>query len=104
MSAEHAGLTDEAESIFRGLGYDIERGVDGLHATRKWRTVHVTTGEPTNEEPAAGLRCFVARADRADDLCDELCEGEYPYDWAVIGVHDDGYDVLHPSAPALEAP
>ena len=44
MSAEHAGLTDEAESIFRGLGYDIERGVDGLHATRKWRTVLVTTG------------------------------------------------------------
>ncbi|MDZ7746352.1 MAG: hypothetical protein U5K28_07500 [Halobacteriales archaeon] len=104
MSAEHAELTDEAESIFRGLGYETDRGVGELYATRKWRTVHVTTEEPTSDPPAAGLRCFVARADRADELCTDLSESDYPYDWAVISVHDDGYDVLHPDAPTLEAP
>jgi len=104
MSAERAELTERAESIFRELGYETERGVNGLHATRKWRTVHVTTGEPTVDEPSAGLRCFVACADRATDLCAELRAGDYPYDWAVIRVHDEGYDVLHPTATTLEAP
>jgi xanthine/CO dehydrogenase XdhC/CoxF family maturation factor len=104
MGAATSRLAQQAESIFRDLGYEVERANGELRATRKWRTVHVTTEPPSEAATTGRLRCFVAEARRAETVRDELLAADHPYDWAVVAVHDDGYDVLHPDAGTLEAP
>ncbi|MFC7175805.1 DUF7116 family protein [Halosegnis marinus] len=104
MGAVTTPLGTEAESIFRDLGYDVEHHGGELRATRRWRTVYVTTAAPDEAPDHGEFRCFVARADRATDVRDELCRADHPYDWAVVAVGEDGYDVLHPDAGTLRAP
>jgi hypothetical protein len=93
-----------AESIFRDLGYDIESSGSELKATRKWRTVYVTTDDPEEASNHGRLRCFVVDDDRATAVRDKLVRTDQPYDWAIVAVTDDGYDVLHPDAGTLQAP
>ena len=104
MGAVSTPLIDEAGEIFRDLGYDVERDGEELRATRKWRTVHVTTAEPSNAREDGTLRCFVADADRAEAVRDRLLRTDQPYDWAIVAVDDEEYDVLHPDAGTLQAP
>ena len=59
-------LAARAESIFRDLGYEVEWYGEELRATRKWRTVHVTTKSPEEAPETGEFRCFVVEADRAD--------------------------------------
>lgn len=104
MGAVTTPLIDEAEEIFRELGYDVERDGEELRATRKWRVVHVTTASPAEARDDGTLRCFVARAERAERVQQELLNSTPPYDWAVVSVGEDDYDVLHPDADVLPAP
>lgn len=98
-------LVEEAKSIFQRLGYEVEESGPELRATRKWRTVYVTTVPPEDAPTHGDLRCFVARADRAYGLRDTLLQATPEYDWAVIGVDEDGdYEVLHPDPDVLPAP
>lgn len=104
MGAVSTSLVEEARSIFTDLGYEVTEEGEELRAERKWRTVHVTTTDPEEASAHGGLRCFVAREDRAGDVRDRLLSLEPDYDWAVISVDGDGYSVLHPSADVLPAP
>lgn len=104
MGAVSTSLDDEARSIFTDLGYEVTEAGDELRAERKWRTVHVTTADPEEASAHGGLRCFVAREDRAEEVRDRLLSLEPDYDWAVISVDGDDYRVLHPNAGVLPAP
>jgi hypothetical protein len=104
MGAVSTPLINEAGEIFRDLGYEVERDGEELRATRKWRTVHVTTAEPSSARDDGTLRCFVAEADRAMRIRRELHESTPPYDWAVVSVAENGYEVLHPDPDVLPAP
>lgn len=105
MGAVSTPLIEEARSIFRDLGYEVSTDGDELRAERKWRVVHVTTADPCEAPSTGRLRCFVADADRARRVREELLETGPDYDWAVIGVDDGGdYRVLHPDADVLPAP
>jgi hypothetical protein len=104
MGAVSTSLDEEARSIFTDLGYDVTEAGEELRAERKWRTVHVTTADPEEASAHGGLRCFVAREDRAGDVQDRLLSLEPDYDWAVVSVDGDDYRVLHPSADVLPAP
>ncbi len=104
MGAVSTSLVEEARTIFTELGYEVTEEGTELRAERKWRTVHVTTADPEDAGSHGGLRCFVARDDEATDVRERLLEAEPDYDWAVLGVDDDGYRVLHPSADVLPAP
>ncbi|MFB6117818.1 hypothetical protein [Halosegnis sp.] len=104
MAAATTRLAARAASIFRDLGYEVEEHGEELRATRKWRTVHVTTQSPSEAPDVGRLRCFVVERERARAVRDRLRAGEFPYDWAVVAVNDDGYDVLHPDAGTLAAP
>jgi len=104
MAAATTRLAARAESIFRDLGYDVERYGEELRATRKWRTVHVTTQSPEETPETGQFRCFAVETDRAEAVREELRAGDHPYDWAVVAVGDDDYDVLHPDAGTLQAP
>ncbi len=104
MGAVNTSLVEEARSIFTDLGYEVTDEGDEFRAERKWRVVYVTTATP-EEAPSHGrFRCFVAREERADEIREELLDAEPSYDWAVVGVSDDDYHVLHPSASVLPAP
>lgn len=104
MGAVTTPLARTAESIFRDLGYEVERHGSELKATRKWRTVYVTTETPAEAPERGQLRCFVAERERAEAVRDELLGSDRPYDWAVVAVGGDDYDVLHPDAGTLRAP
>jgi hypothetical protein len=93
--------TTEARDVFRELGYSVSADGREFVAERKWRRVLVTAlCMDTDElEPylADGgetprLRCFVTWIENAADLQQHLTEVKPPYDWAVIGVDDDGDD------------
>lgn len=104
MGAVSTRLIDEAGDIFRELGYEVERDGEELRATRKWRVVHVTTEDPAEAREDGTLRCFVAREDEAEGVRRGLLDATPPYDWAVVAVGEDDYEVLHPDADVLPAP
>ncbi|MFC6942957.1 hypothetical protein ACFQE8_23870 [Salinirubellus sp. GCM10025818] len=104
MGVVNTTLDDRARAVFSDLGYEVTREGDELRAERRWRTVYVTTQEPAEAETHGRLRCFVAPAERAASVRDDLLARAPDYDWAVIGVEDDDYTVLHPDADVLPAP
>jgi len=104
--------SEDARAIFSRLGYSISGDGPEFVAERKWRTVRVTAlsddedlrgrrlladgGEPSN---AYRFRCFVAPKSVTGDVQHRLESVDPGYEWAVIGVDDDGeYDVYRPSA------
>ncbi|MDR9382201.1 MAG: hypothetical protein RI560_11120 [Natronomonas sp.] len=105
MGAVSTSLVEEARTVFRDLGYELTAEGGEFRAERKWRTVYVTTADPEEANTHGRLRCFVTRAERAAEVRDRLLAIEPDYDWAVIGIDEDGeYRVTHPSADVLPAP
>ena len=105
MGVVNTTLDDRARAVFTDLGYDVTPEGGELRAERKWRTVYVTTKEPADAATHGRLRCFVAPVERATAVRDELLSRAPDYDWAVVGVEEDGgYTVLHPDADVLPAP
>lgn len=98
MAAVSTPLTEYASSIFTDLGYSVSRTDSELRAERKWRVVHVTCSTPSTIPPDGQHRCFVTDTDDATDTYRRVAMADPDYDWAVIGVDDDGeYDVYRPS-------
>lgn len=104
MAAVSTSLDERARTIFTDLGYEVTPDRGEFRAERKWRTVYVTTEDPDAAPAYGSLRCFVAPRDRAESLREDLLARGPDYDWAVVGVDDEGYTVLHPSAAVLSAP
>lgn len=96
MAAVSTSLDEQARSIFDDIGYTVSRTEDGLRASHKWREVGVTVLEDNIAIPDSGeMRCFVTAASDAESVGNRLERRDVPYDWAVIGVHEDGgYDVI----------
>jgi hypothetical protein len=96
MAAVSTSLDERARSIFDDIGYTVSRTDDGLRAAHKWREVGVTVVDDEVSLPEDGeMRCFVTRASEAETVGERLQRRDPPYEWAVIGVHEDGgYDVI----------
>ncbi|PSP63604.1 hypothetical protein BRC76_02650 [Halobacteriales archaeon QH_8_67_36] len=96
MAAVSTSLDEQARSIFDDIGYTVSRTEDGLRAAHKWREVGVTVLDDDAVIPESGeMHCFVTRASEAPALGDRLSRMDVPYDWAVLGVREDGgYDVV----------
>lgn len=95
MAAVTTALRDRAHTIFSDLGYDVSDDGDELRATRKWRSVRVTCGEPEQVPEEGEFRCFVTSDDAASTAVRRLAIAEPDYEWAVLAVGDEGeYDVL----------
>ncbi|MFT4945851.1 MAG: hypothetical protein ACI8TL_000078 [Natronomonas sp.] len=94
MSAVSTSLQKEAESIFTDLGYEVTPEGSEIQAQRKWRVVQVTPMAEPSEPPSSGdLRCFVTHAKTVPTLEEKLDAADLEYEWAIIGVEDDGYTV-----------
>lgn len=99
MGAVTTSLIERASSIFADLGYSVSRTESELRAERKWRVVRVTCSEPSTIPSEGQHRCFVTRMEDATATYRRVSMAEPEYDWAVIGVEDDGdYDILRPSS------
>lgn len=96
MGAVTTSLDEQARSIFDDLGYTVSRTGTELQAEHQWRVVTVSVVDPQDPIPEDGdLRCFVTRRTDATRLCRRLDRRDPEYDWAIIGVDEDGgYDVL----------
>jgi hypothetical protein len=94
MGTVNTDLRTEAESIFTDLGYTVTAEGGEFRAERKWRVVQVTPMAEPETPPSAGeLRCFVTWEGRVDRLERRLARENPDYEWAVIGVSEDGYEV-----------
>jgi len=99
MAAVTTSLAERASSIFADLGYTVSRTESELRAERKWRVVRVTCSTPSTIPTDGQHRCFVTQSDDAAATYRRVAMADPAYDWAVIGVDDDGeYDVYRPSA------
>lgn len=101
--------TEEARTVFERLGYTIDDHGSEFTAERKWRRVQVTplcADDATAPEsvlgnesgPTARLRCFVTWMPCTGELREYLRSAKPPYDWAIIGISDDDFEVVHPEA------
>ena len=89
MGTVTTSLSQQAQSIFDDLGYDVSTDGAEFRATRKWRVVQVTPMAEPRDPPTSGdLRCFVTYAEQVDDLERHLCRSDVEYEWAIIGVRD----------------
>ncbi|OVE86367.1 DUF7116 family protein [Natronolimnobius baerhuensis] len=100
-------LAEQARSIFAELGYTVEGTGPEFRAERAWKVVHVNTVLEDDELPTASsgqFHCFVAEPDDADTLEEKLTRTEPSYEWAIIVVDGDDYQVERaPPGPRVSA-
>lgn len=110
---------EQARSIFTDLGYTVSDDSDDgypseepahdltttetpdtgaeseFRATREWKEVRVTAVAESAATPRSGtLRCFVTWREHAPALRKQLTEADPEYEWAVLGVAENGeYEV-----------
>lgn len=105
MGTVNTQLVEEARSIFTRLGYTVSGSGTEFTAERGWKAVRVTTmSEPTEPPESGGLRCFVTRRPDAREIRRRLVRTDPDYDWAIISVANDDYEVIRaPPGPEVTA-
>lgn len=95
MAAASTPPTEQARAIFDDLGYSVSGAGREFRATRDWKEVRVTAVGDDVDAPADGTyRCFVAWDGEASALERRLRSADLPYEWAIIGVRENGdYEV-----------
>jgi len=107
MGPVNMRLVEQARSIFAELGYTVEGNGPEFRAERAWKVVHVNTVLETGELPSASsgqFHCFVAEPNDADDLEARLERTNPSYEWAIIVVDGEDYQVERaPPGPRASA-
>jgi len=107
MGPVNMRLVEQARSIFAELGYTVEGNGPEFRAERAWKVVHVNTVLETGELPSASsgqFHCFVAEPADADDLEARLERTNPNYEWAIIVVDGEDYQVERaPPGPRVSA-
>lgn len=95
MGPVNMRLVEQARSIFADLGYTVEGTGPEFRAEREWKVVHVNPVLDDAALPSAAgdFHCFVSRKDEADDLERRLRATDPDYEWAIIAVNGDEYEV-----------
>ena len=95
MGPGNTDLVEQARAIFDQLGYTVTGSGPEFLAEREWKAVRVlATTDPTETPEDGTLRCFVTPAGNAGRLRRRLRELDPTYEWAVISVEDDDYEVV----------
>lgn len=109
MGPVNMRLVEQARSIFAELGYTVEGNGPEFRAERAWKVVHVNTvlendALPSSPSSSEQFHCFVAQPDDADDLEKRLTSADPNYEWAIIVVDGDDYQVERaPPGPRVTA-
>ncbi|TYT60922.1 DUF7116 family protein [Natrialba swarupiae] len=100
-------LVEQARSIFAELGYTVEGDGPEFRAERAWKVVHVNTVLENETLPTASsgqFHCFVAQPEDADTLETRLTSVDPSYEWAIIVVDGEEYQVERaPPGPRVSA-
>ncbi|MEY7852267.1 hypothetical protein AB7C87_24050 [Natrarchaeobius sp. A-rgal3] len=100
-------LVEQARSIFAELGYTVEGDGPEFRAERAWKVVHVNAVLENDALPTASsgqFHCFVAQPEDADDLETRLTSVDPSYEWAIIVVDGEDYQVERaPPGPRVSA-
>ncbi len=81
--------------IFSKLGYTVSENGTELTAERGWKAVEVTPMPEPRTPPTSGtLRCFVTYEHSARDVRQRIRHADPEYDWAIITVEGDDYEVV----------
>ncbi|WP_254769506.1 DUF7116 family protein [Salinilacihabitans rarus] len=99
-------LVEQARSIFAELGYTVEGSGPEFRAERAWKVVHVNTVYEHLDIPdgSGQFRCFVAQPGDADDLERRLRSVDPDYEWAIMVVDGEEYEVERvPPGPTMSA-
>ena len=106
MGPANMRLVEQARSIFADLGYTVEGNGPQFRAEREWKVVHVSAVLETYEIPttAGEFHCFVVQPEDADELEHRLRRTNPEYEWAIIVVDGEEYQVERaPSGPKAPA-
>lgn len=107
MGPVNMRLVEQARSIFADLGYTVEGNGPEFRAERAWKVVHVNTVLESEDVPSSSsgqFHCFVAEPDDANDLEARLERSEPSYEWAIIVVDGEDYQVERaPPGPRVSA-
>ena len=95
MGPVNMRLVEKARSIFADLGYTVEGDGPEFRAEREWKVVHVSTVLDRGRVPreSGKFHCFVAQPGDADALEGRLRSADPNYEWAIIVVDGDDYQV-----------
>lgn len=94
MRTVNTQLADRARSIFANLGYTVEGEGSVFTAEREWKLVHVNIDHEFDGLPTSGeFHCFVSLPESADDLERRLKQVDPDYEWAIIVVDGEEYEV-----------
>lgn len=95
MGPVNIQLVEQARSIFAELGYTVEGDGPEFRAQREWKVVHVSTVLETDTLPSESgdFHCFVAQPSDVDELEAKLKRTNPDYEWAIIVVDGDEYQV-----------
>lgn len=95
MGTVNTRLVEQARSIFTKLGYTVSGRGTEFTAERGWKVVQVTaTTEPEDAPESGGLRCFVTDEENEQAISRRLRRENPEYDWAIIAVTDEDYEVV----------
>ncbi len=106
MGPVNMELVEQARSIFAELGYTVEGNGPDFRAERAWKVVHVNPVSDMDTLPRGSgqFHCFVTQPGAVDDLEAELTRLEPGYEWAIIAVDGEEYEVERaPPGPTLAA-
>ena len=106
MGPVNMRLVEQARSIFAELGYTVEGTGPDFRAEREWKVVHVNTVVEAADlsNPRGEFHCFVAEPRDADELERRLRTEDPEYEWAIIVVDGDEYQVERaPPGPHVSA-
>ncbi|GGL24606.1 hypothetical protein EFA46_000495 [Halarchaeum sp. CBA1220] len=83
---------DEAREIFTDLGYEVTGDAgNSFRAAREWKEVDVlAVTDDVSTGDGDRMRCFVTWNDHVERLERALDADDHDYEWAVIGVAEDG--------------
>ena len=104
MGPVNMRLVEQARSIFADLGYSVEGNGPQFRAEREWKVVHVSTVLENRDLPSSTgeFQCFVAQPEDANELERQLTHRDPDYEWAIIVVDGDDYEVERaPSGPTV---
>ena len=96
MGPVNMRLVEQARSVFAELGYTVEGNGPEFRAERAWKVVHVNPVLDTGNLPSGSsgeYHCFVAHPEDADDLETRLRGSDPDYEWAIIVVDGEDYQV-----------
>ena len=103
MGPGNTRLVERARSIFSELGYTVEGTGTEFRAEREWKVVTVNAVGDGSEVPSDGTyHCFVTRPERVEALEGRLRSIDPEYEWAILAVDGDEYEVERaPPGPTI---